>query len=144
MRTLRQDRRLADVSGLGPLRPELTCPSCFHQGLAVFHELDRVPVHSCRLVGSRAEAKTFPRGSLRLGFCPSCGFISNTAFDSSVQDYAESYEETQGFSPRFRAFAHDLAAQLVAKYELHGKELFEIGCGKGEFLVEMCERADAR
>ncbi len=121
------------------LEPHAACPSCGARGLEIFHEQRTVPVHSCRLLPSRAEATMFPRGSLRLGFCAGCGFISNTAFDGSFQDYAVSYEETQGFSPRFRAFARELAAGWVEKYDLHGKDLLEIGCGKGEFLALMCE-----
>ena len=128
-----------EAEGLGDLRPELVCPSCGGSGLAIFHEQDNVPVHSCRLVESREEALAFPRGALRLGFCGHCGFISNTAYDPTLQDYSLSYEETQSFSPRFRAFARELADHWVERYGLQGKEVLEIGSGKGEFLVLMAE-----
>lgn len=130
---------LLEVEGLGDVRPELVCPSCGGSGLAVFHEQDEVPVHSCRLVDSREQALAFPRGSLRLGFCGRCGFISNTAYDPALQDYSLSYEETQSFSPRFRAFARELAERWVERYDLRGRDVLEIGSGKGEFLVLMCE-----
>jgi SAM-dependent methyltransferase len=115
------------------------CPSCGSVALGVFHERESVPVHSCRLVATREEALAFPRGTLRLGFCRDCGFITNTAYDSSLQDYGIAYEETQGFSPRFVEFARELALRWIERYDLRGKDVFEIGCGKGEFLALLCE-----
>jgi SAM-dependent methyltransferase len=76
--------------------------------------------------------------------CSSCGFITNTAYEPERQSYFESYEETQGFSPRFREFAHELAQQWVERYDLEGKDVLEIGCGKGEFLLLMCELTGGR
>jgi SAM-dependent methyltransferase len=121
------------------VRVDSACPSCHAAGMELFHEQQAVPIHSCRLVATRDEALSFPRGDLRLAFCTACGFIANTAYDASLQDYGVAYEETQGFSPRFREFAHDLAARWVDRYDLRGKEVVEIGSGKGEFLAAMCE-----
>lgn len=115
------------------------CPSCGAGGLSVFYEQDGVPVHSCRLVDSRKEAEAFPLGTLRLGLCAVCGFITNTTYDPSAQSYFVDYEETQGFSPRFQVFMRELARRWVTRYDLEGKDVLEIGCGKGEFLVTMCE-----
>jgi SAM-dependent methyltransferase len=115
------------------------CPSCGAAGLEVFHELDGVPVHSCRLVESRDEALAFPRGTLRLAFCAGCGFITNTAYDAALQDYGIAYEETQGFSPLFRDFLERLAGRWIERYDLRDKDVLELGCGKGEFLALLCE-----
>jgi SAM-dependent methyltransferase len=98
-----------------------------------------VPVNSCILVADRTAARNFPRGEIALSFCESCGFIGNTRFDPELIEYSESYEETQGFSPRFRAFAEDLARSLVEELDLRDREILEIGCGKGEFLALLCE-----
>jgi SAM-dependent methyltransferase len=103
------------------------------------YEQRGVPVHSCLLIDDRAEALAFPRGDLALALCRRCGFISNLAFDAAMNDYSAKYEETQGFSPRFRQFAESLANRLIGRYDLHGKRVLEIGCGKGEFLVLLCE-----
>ena len=117
----------------------LVCPACGADDLAVFHEHRDIPVHSCRLVDTRAEAESFPRGDLRLAVCHTCGFITNVSYDPSLQSYFESYEETQGFSPRFRVFMRELAEQWLDRYDLRGKDVLEIGSGKGEFLLTMCE-----
>lgn len=117
----------------------MPCPACRSADVTVFYEADDVPVHSCVLVDSREEAVGFPTGRIRLAFCAACGFVFNAAFDSSLLDYSRDYEETQGFSPRFRAFAEELAGRLIGRFDLHGRRILEIGCGKGEFLVLLCE-----
>jgi SAM-dependent methyltransferase len=50
----------------------------------------------------------------------------------------EVYEETQGFSPTFRAFHEKLADDLIQRFDLNDKRILEIGCGKGEFLELLC------
>ena len=115
------------------------CPACSEPALRIFHEESGVPVHSCLLVETREAAEAFPRGEIRLGFCERCGFISNTAYQVEAQNYAGRYEETQSISPLFREFAQGLAARWVEQHELRDKHVLEIGCGKGDFLVWMCE-----
>ena len=120
------------------------CHSCGSEGLEIFYELDGIPVHSCLMVSNREDALTFPTGDLRLGFCTSCGFIQNCAFDPSVHNYSPEYEETQSFSPHFRRFQTELCKRQIEKHELAGKTVLEIGSGKGEFLVELCELSGSR
>jgi hypothetical protein len=115
------------------------CPGCGGHDVRVFYEVPRVPVHSVLLVRSRADALSFPTGRIELCACATCGFIFNRAFDGSRLNYSAEYEETQGFSPTFSAFHRRLAQDLIARYDLHAKELIEIGCGKGEFLTLLCE-----
>jgi SAM-dependent methyltransferase len=122
-----------------PVPDEHACPSCDSTEVEIFHQETGVPVNSCLLLASEEEARAYPRGAIRLGFCHACGFISNTAFDQALAVYSTRYEETQGFSPRFQRFADDLAHRLVDRFDLHGKDVLEIGCGKGEFLLRVCE-----
>lgn len=122
----------------------IDCPSCGAGPMAVFHTARAVPTNSCILLASAEEAKAYPTGEIRLGFCPACGFISNTTFDAKLTEYSARYEETQGYSPTFNAFHRALAERLIARYDLHGKDVIEIGCGKGEFLMLLCELGDNR
>jgi len=115
------------------------CPSCGSSGLERFFELQGVPTNSCILLSSREEALAYPRGEVALGFCRTCGFITNTSFDPRLTEYSRRYEETQGFSGTFNAFHRDLAQRLIERYDLHGKDVLEIGCGKGEFIVLLAE-----
>lgn len=115
------------------------CPTCAHQGLHIFYKQSNVPVHSVVLLPDRTRALTYHTGDIALGFCPACGFITNTAFDASLQDYSTDYEATQSYSATFNRFAAELAQGLIDRYALHGKTVLEIGCGQGEFLSALCE-----
>lgn len=119
--------------------PRIVCPACGGATIIPFYAKDRVPSHSCLLMADEEEARAFPTGSLRIAFCEGCGFIMNTAFDPAKSRYSARYEETQAFSARFTEFARDLAKRWVHTYDLYGKAILEIGCGKGEFLVHMLE-----
>ncbi len=120
------------------------CQACSATALRAFYALPSVPVHSCLMVASREAALEFPCGELDLAVCESCGFIQNRAYDSSLQSYSPEYEETQGFSATFRAFQTRLCTDQAARYGLGDKLALEIGCGKGEFLTELCEISGGR
>lgn len=120
------------------------CPNCLSGSLDEFHDVCDVPVHSVLLMTSHEMAVNYPRGDIRLGFCLNCAFVSNTAFNPGLHKYSTQYEETQGFSPTFRAFHSRLAAELINEYDLHGKTVIEIGCGKGEFLTLLCQLGNNR
>ncbi len=115
------------------------CRACESGQTVPFYASPDVPVSSCAIVTSFEEAEAFPQGSLRLSVCPRCGFIQNDLFDPSLVDYTQGYEESQGSSPTFRSFVDETIAHLIATYDLAGKDLLEIGCGKGEWLARACE-----
>jgi SAM-dependent methyltransferase len=120
------------------------CPNCCTPGLETVYEVQGIPVHSCILVPSREEALHFPKGDLALGWCRECGFGTNQHFDVEMNDYNPEYEEVQTFSPTFNDFSSSLIDRLIEKHHLRGKSVVEIGCGKGEFLLELCERGGNR
>lgn len=120
----------------------VVCPNCQTQQMRVFHRQDDVPTNSCILLASLEEAVAYPRGSIALGFCDTCGFVSNVAFEQRLTEYSGRYEETQGFSRTFSAFHRDLATRLIERHGLRGKRILEIGCGKGEFLALLAELGD--
>ncbi len=120
------------------------CRNCKKAELIPFYRVEGVPVHSVLLMDSKQEALNYPKRNIELGFCPQCGFISNTIFDARVIEYSSKYEETQGFSGTFNKFQDALAERLVQKYRLYNKNLLEIGCGKGEFITLLCEKGNNR
>ncbi|MDJ0901385.1 MAG: class I SAM-dependent methyltransferase [Xenococcus sp. MO_188.B8] len=123
---------------------EHSCPNCEHQGLYIFYEVRNVPVHSCLMMLSKEKALDFPCGDVVLGFCPECGFITNVEFDAKWSAYAPNYESQQSYSPTFNKFAKFLANKWVEKYDLHNKDIVEIGCDKGDFLILLCELGNNR
>ena len=112
--------------------------------MSPFVEFPGVPTNSCVLMDTEEEARRYPRGDIVLAACEHCGFISNILFDEELAQYSSKYEETQGFSPTFRKFHRDLASSLIERHDIHGKEVLEIGCGKGEFLAMLCELGSNR
>jgi len=115
------------------------CPACGKSPLRGFYAVRGVPAHSVLRLTSQEEALGYPKGDIHLAFCWQCGFITNVAFDPALNAYSERYEETQAFSPTFNAFSQKLAEYLIERFELHGKTILEIGCGKGDFLALLCE-----
>ena len=116
----------------------LRCPNCREVAVEVFFSLSSVPVNSCVLLASRAEARAFPVGDLDLGYCTHCDFVTNFSFDPARVEYSQRYEETQAWSATFNRFHEALAHELIEAYELKGVSIVEIGCGKGEFLSLLC------
>lgn len=128
-----------DVIESPKVAAERGCPACGAPRVRSFYKVASVPVNSCVLMRSPEEAIAYPRGEIDMCFCGQCGFIFNHAFDQQLIEYSERYEETQGFSETFNAFHKALADRLIDRYDLHGKKVIEIGCGKGEFLTMLCE-----
>ena len=120
------------------------CPSCGSNKLRIFHEVNHASVHSVLLLSTREKAQNYTTGNISLAHCHNCGFISNAKFDPSLHEYSSRYEETQGFSPTFNVFQQRLAELLIEKFDLHNKDVLEIGCGKGEFLVLLCDMGQNR
>jgi SAM-dependent methyltransferase len=121
------------------MRPPDCCQACGAAALDPFYSVRGIPVHSVLLMSTRKRALDYPRGDLELVFCSHCGFIQNTRFDPNVHEYSTQYEETQGFSPTFRRFADGLVRRWIERFDLRNRRVLEIGCGKGEFLVTLCE-----
>lgn len=114
------------------------CRACGADGLVEIARGTGLPVNNARVFRERDEARGVPVGEMQLAVCPSCGFIANMRFDPGLVVYDSTYEEQQSYSPTFTAFADGLASELVARWNLHGKRLVEIGCGKGDFLAALC------
>jgi SAM-dependent methyltransferase len=119
------------------------CPLCGGAALEEFFHQPSVPTNVVVLLDDAEQARAWPRGSLRLVACGSCGLISNADVDPALIEYSARIEETQSFSPHFAAFADGLAADWARRHELGDRRVLEVGCGKGEFLAALC-RAGAR
>ena len=62
------------------------CPACGVRRLRrASTSSASIPAHSCCSSTTATRRRRFPRGDLRLGFCRSCGFITNAAFDAGAQ-----------------------------------------------------------
>jgi SAM-dependent methyltransferase len=121
------------------------CPCCGSGATRILYQVaSSIPVHSCVLLDTQADALSFRRGDLELAFCDDCGFAFNHLFDETAMRYSTDFEESQHFSGTFNAFARELAAEIAARCSIASKRVLEIGCGKGEFLAELCRVGNAR
>ncbi len=118
---------------------ENICTVCCSTDIVEFFEIHQVPVHCNLLCPTSYEALNVPRGDIQLVFCKACGHIFNNLFDPAVMNYSQVYENSLHFSPHFQDYARTLAEYLIARYDLHNKDIIEVGCGKGEFLMLICE-----
>jgi SAM-dependent methyltransferase len=117
-----------------------TCIVCGSTQCQSFHVVEDVPVQCNVLWPDRDAAINAPTGSIALAFCSSCGHIWNTAFDPERISYDPRYENSLHFSSLFKQYVADLIDRLEAKYSLRGKHVIDVGCGRGDFLIGLCER----
>jgi SAM-dependent methyltransferase len=124
--------------------PNNKCPVCNATDITVLLEIFQTPVHCNVLWSTRDEAIHAPKGDIRLSFCQTCGHIFNLDFNPMLMEYAPAYENSLHFSPRFQSYAESLATHLIERYDLHNKDIIEIGCGQGDFLSLMCNLGQNR
>ncbi len=62
----------------------------------------------------------------------------NVAFDLALIDYNVDYDNSLHHSSIFQAYAGELVRRLASEYDLKGRHIVEVGCGKGHFLVDLC------
>ncbi len=110
------------------------CPVCDSDNLRKVFSLGNVPVICNQLWPDAQAARAAPSGDVDLVRCGRCAMIWNSTFDPARMVYAPGYENALHFSPKFQAFAEDLAAGLTARHALAGKHVIEIGCGDGHML----------
>lgn len=132
------------MGSLNQQRKTNRCTVCGNEEIVSLIAIDQVPVHCNLLWPTRDAARQAPQGNVDLGFCQNCGHIFNLAFDPGLMEYTQDYENSLDFSPRFRQYARDLATRLVEGYDLHGKDIVEIGSGQGDFLKMLCDLGQNR
>jgi dTDP-6-deoxy-L-talose 4-dehydrogenase (NAD+) len=75
---------------------------------------------------------------MRLRYQPELRLLENEAFDPTLIDYSDNYENSQAHSQKFSD--HMGAVLKLLKQQLpQGGQLVEVGCGKGAF-VELAEK----
>jgi SAM-dependent methyltransferase len=104
-----------------------------------FLSIAALPVHCNVLCDTRDAAMAVPKGDLELAVCGNCGHIFNQAFDPMRMAYSVEYENSLHFSGTFQDFSQGLARHLVERYAVRGGRVVDVGCGKGDFLANVCE-----
>ena len=116
------------------------CPVCGCEETIGTVERARLPVVQNRVYPSRAEALNAPSAAFRLNTCVRCGFSFNGLFDSGLVVYDEYYDNDVP-SKVFRDYYEQLASMLIERFGLDSGTVYDIGCGKGDFLRTLCRLA---
>ncbi|MEM8534380.1 MAG: class I SAM-dependent methyltransferase [Chloroflexota bacterium] len=119
-----------------------TCPVSGSDDTSVIVEIPQAPVNCNSLYETREAALQALQGKIQLAYSRQSQHIFNQAFDPELMEYNIRYENSQHFSPRFRTYANDMAQQLIERYQLRGKNIVDVGCGKGEFLTLLADMAE--
>ena len=72
-------------------------------------------------------------GDFHLKVFGSFGFVQNVAFDETLIEYDENYQNDQSKSLKFRQHMETVYTKIKSYYP-KGSSLVEVGCGKGAFL----------
>jgi SAM-dependent methyltransferase len=118
-----------------------TCVACAASEMQPLADLGPVPVLSGVTFEDREKALTSPTAPMELVYCPDCCHVYNASFNDTLLDYDVDYDNTLHHSSTFQEYVDDLVGRLARDYELKGRHIVELGCGKGHFLIEMCRVA---
>ncbi|HEY0283069.1 MAG TPA: class I SAM-dependent methyltransferase [Rhizomicrobium sp.] len=122
---------------MGKKQAMKTCPICGGGSLAVTIERPRLPVLQNRVYATLEAALQSPCAPFKLATCTTCGFTFNSAFNSNLVVYDETYDNDVP-SPTFSKYYETLARQFMERFALRSGTVIDIGCGKGAFLRTLC------
>jgi SAM-dependent methyltransferase len=120
------------------------CIVCRSGEIVEIIQIPQLPVLCNALCETKQEALHVERADMDLVFCQRCGHVFNRAFEAEKLEYVESYENSLHFSQHFSEYAQRSAADLIQRYELFGKDILEIGSGRGDFLKLMVQQGQNR
>ena len=110
---------------------------CILCGTELYEEpllkLVNAPAYAQDLPG-REELEKDSGIDLALHQCPSCGLIQ---FDCEPVSYYRDVIRGGGFSETLQSLRRTQYAHLIETYHLEGKNIIEIGCGEGEFVLPL-------
>lgn len=124
----------------------LTCPCCAQKDRhAIIVVRQSVPTLQNVILKTQAEAQNFTTGSLEMRQCRFCSFVWNAAFDPDAIVYDASYNNDVSSSAFYNDHLVQRAEALVAAVPEDKRiHMVEIGCGNGDFIKLVAERAQGR
>jgi hypothetical protein len=101
-------------------------------GATTLYEQSAFPIFQNRMYDSADEARSCPRGDIRLVQDDVSGLVYNADFHPELMNYDAAYQNEQAHSPMFKSHLEQVAT-IVERY-LGTEGLVEVGCGKAYFL----------
>ncbi|PHS17451.1 MAG: SAM-dependent methyltransferase [Blastopirellula sp.] len=115
------------------------CIACGSTHVTDIFESKQLPVNVGVMGNTAEEALNAPTADIILTYCSSCGLVFNRIFDHSIVEFQPGYEVALQHSTIFREFTNSVIERLVTDFDLHNKNILELGCGAGYFLRSICE-----
>lgn len=94
--------------------------------------LNGIPAYQNKMFNSPDAARNCPSGDVVLVQDMKSGLVFNAAYDRNLLNYDESYQNEQGYSLIFHAHMNEVLDKIDRHFS--GKQILEVGCGKGSFL----------
>lgn len=123
---------------LGKERRDMSiCPVCgCENNIDVFRAEGRpryaLQRHTCREAAIECEKE-----NVHFVFCGDCQFTYNKIFRPWVMDYRQDIDASRVYSGYFNDYIKSVCEQINEVYPVGGKVIVEIGCGDGQFLIEL-------
>lgn len=96
----------------------------------------QIPIFQNKVYPTRQESLKVALGRVELAQSQNSGFVFNRIFDPLIMNYDLNYQNEQGNSLIFREHLKSVM-DLLETFDISGKRVIEIGCGKGDFLEMM-------
>lgn len=125
------------MTATDPMRP---CPVCGHADVRTSVRRERLPIFQNVVYPTEEAARAAPQAAFALATCARCGFSYNGAFRSELVVYDQNYDNAVP-SRVFLDYYRSVARMLIDRFDLKDGKVFDVGCGKGEFLQILCELA---
>lgn len=116
------------------------CPVCAAADPHLSVRRAAIPVFQNIVYATVEAARAAPQAAFYLGTCRTCGFSYNAAFDERLVTYDENYDNHVA-SAAFDAYYRSVATMLIDRFGIVDGTVYDIGCGKGEFLRVLCALA---
>jgi hypothetical protein len=115
-----------------------TCLVCGSSAVRPTVGRQRLPAMQNYVYRQEQAARAAKSGRFELGVCDACGFACNSAFDETLLDYDEGYDNSVP-SAVMRRYYEEIARHLIGRHALRDGLVVDVGCGKGSFLKVLAE-----
>jgi len=120
----------------------VSCLACGSLATETLLHLGSVPVVANELYDTASEAVQAAKGEMTIVHCKHCHHFFNSSFDASLVSYSSNYETSLHYSEVFQAYTANVVKKLTADYGVTNARILEVGCGRGDFLNQLCEAGD--
>lgn len=117
--------------------PDRSCPVCHSTSNNRILDRSTSPALQNAVYADAETARQSGICPLEIRACDRCGFVWNAAFNPELIDYADNYDNAQGYSDVFKAHLRDRIDRIVSSAPAGKLEILEVGCGQGDFLADL-------